>query len=335
LPSNFAETPKNVLERKKEMNKNFNLQLAKYSEWMLARGWSERTQESYHSNVRFFIDYLIKETSVENLNEIDGKTLSGFQNFLYHSETKQGKRLALASQHTKLVSVRSFFHFLYETDALLFDPSAALNLPKKRRGLPKGVMSEQQVELLLLQPDINTALGLRDRAILETLYSSGLRNSELRNLAVYDIDLQQLQLTVRKGKNAKDRLVPLGEIAADFIHEYLISARPKLNASPRKRDLQPDNELLFISKNGLQLTKANLVWIFDKYAKQAALNGHFTPHSLRHSCATHMLRAGADIRYIQELLGHASVATTQIYTKVEVTDLRAVHRQCHPREKVS
>jgi integrase/recombinase XerD len=317
-----------------EKNKNFDLYAAKYSEWMLVRGWSERTQESYQSNVRFFLDYLINETSARNLNEIDGKTLSGFQNFLYHTETRQGRRLALSSQHTKLVSVRSFFHFLYETDVLLFDPSAALNLPKKRRGLPKGVMSEHQVELLLQQPDINTTLGFRDRAILEVLYSSGIRNTELRNLAVYDVDLQQLQLTVRKGKNAKDRIVPLGEIAADFICEYLISARPKLAASPRKRDLQPENERLFISKNGLQLTKANLVWLFEKYVKKAALKAHFTPHSLRHSCATHMLKHGADIRYIQEMLGHASVATTQIYTKVEVTDLRAMHRQCHPREKV-
>jgi len=308
-----------------QKNKSFDLSVAKYCEWMQVLGWSERTQESYKSNVRFFLNYLIKETSVENLNEIDGKTLSGFQTFLYHSETKQGKRLALSSQHNKLVSVRSFFHWLYESGVLLFDLSAALNLPKKQRGLPKGVMSEKEVEQLLGQPDILTALGLRDRTILEVLYSSGIRNTELRNLAVYDIDLKQLQLMVRQGKNAKDRVVPIGEIAADFIHEYLISARPKLNPSQ-------DNDLLFISKNGLQITKANLVWIFNKYVEKAGLEAHFTPHSLRHSCATHMLRAGADIRYIQELLGHASVATTQLYTKVEVADLRAMHRQCHPRE---
>ncbi len=302
----------------------FELQAAKYNEWMQALGWSERTQESYNGNVHFFLNYLLKETSLENLNGIDGKTLSGFQTFLYHSETKQGKRLALSSQHNKLVSVRSFFHWLYESGVLLFDLSAALNLPKKRRGLPKGVMSEQQVEKLLEQPKINTTLGFRDRTILETLYSCGIRNSELRNLAVYDVDLKQLQLMVRKGKNAKDRVVPLGEIAADFIHEYLISARPKLT--------REETEKLFISKNGLQITKANLIWMFKKYVKKAGLQAQYTPHSLRHSCATHMLRAGADIRYIQELLGHASVATTQLYTKVEVADLRAMHRQCHPRE---
>jgi len=307
------------------MNKNFDLYAAKYSEWMQTLGWSERTQESYKSNVRFFLNYLTSETSVETLNGIDGKTLSGFQTFLYHSETKQGKRLALSSQHNKLVSVRSFFHWLYESGVLLFDLSAALNLPKKQRGLPKGVMSEKQVEKLLEQPAINTPLGFRDRTILELLYSSGIRNSELRNLAVYDVDLKQLQLVVRKGKNAKDRVVSIGEIAADFICEYLISARPKLNPSP-------DNDLLFISKNGLQITKANLIWMFEKYVKKAGLENQYTPHSLRHSCATHMLRAGADIRYIQELLGHASVATTQLYTKVEVADLRAMHRQCHPRE---
>ncbi len=310
-------------------NKNFELYLAKYEEWMLTRGWSERTRESYKSNIRFFLDYLINETSVQNLNEIDSKILSGFQTFLYHSETKQGKRLALSSQHTKLVSVRSFFHFLYETDVLLFDPSAALHLPKKRKSLPKGVMSEKQVEKLLNQPDLSTALGFRDRTILETLYSTGIRNTELRNLNIYDVDFNQLQTNIIKGKNAKDRVVPLGEIAADYIHEYLISARPKLN----HRSAIVSNELLFISKNGLQITKANLIWIIAKYVKEADLKQNYTPHSLRHSCATHMLRAGADIRYIQEMLGHASVATTQIYTKVEVTDLRAMHRQCHPRER--
>ncbi len=304
----------------------FELYAAKYSEWMQTLGWSERTQESYKSNVRFFLEYLSGETSIETLNGIDGKTLSGFQTFLYHSETKQGKRLALSSQHNKLVSVRSFFHWLYESGVLLFDLSAALNLPKKRRGLPKGVMSEKQVEQLLEQPDVLTPLGFRDRTILEVLYSSGIRNTELRNLAVYDVDLKQLQLMVRKGKNAKDRVVPIGEIAADFIHEYLISARLKL--------IRQETEKLFISKNGLQITKANLIWMFEKYVKKAQLEAHFTPHSLRHSCATHMLRAGADIRYIQEMLGHASVATTQLYTKVEVADLRAVHRQCHPREKL-
>ncbi len=307
------------------MNKNYSLQLAKYCEWMSVCGWSERTQESYKSYIRFFLNYLVNETDIKKINEIDSKTLSGFQTFLYHSETKQGKRLALSSQHNKLVSVRSFFHWLYESGVLLFDLSAALNLPKKRRGLPKGVMSEKQVEKLLGQPEISTLLGLRDRTILEVLYSSGIRNSELRNLAVYDVDLQQLQLTVRKGKNAKDRVVPIGEIAADFIHEYLLSVWTKLT--------KQETEKLFISKNGLPLTIANLIWMFSKYAKKAMLEGHFTPHSLRHSCATHMLKHGADIRYIQELLGHASVATTQLYTKVEVADLRAVHRQCHPREK--
>jgi len=307
------------------MSKNLEIYQAKFTEWMQVKGWSERTLESYRSNVAFFINFLLAETSVENLLDIDAKILSGFQTFLFHTETKRGKRLSLSSQHTKLVAVRSFFRFLFETDALLFDPSVVLNLPKKRKNLPKGVMSEQQIEKLLQQPDTNTTLGLRDRAILETLYSGGIRNSELRNLNIYDVDFNQLQLSIIKGKNAKGRVVPLGEIAADFIKEYLITARPQLAAE--------NINLLFVSKNGLQLTKANLIWTFEKYVKQASLEAHFTPHSLRHSCATHMLRHGADIRYIQEMLGHASVATTQIYTKVEVSDLRAIHRQCHPRER--
>lgn len=307
------------------MSHKLDIHLARFIEWMKVKGWSERTLESYSSDVKFFLNYLKDETSVVNLLDIDNRSLSGFQSFLFNYQTKKGKRLALSSQHNKLVAVRSFFRFLFETDVLIFDPSAALHLPKKRKSLPKGVMSEKQVEKLLSQPDLSTALGFRDRTILEILYSSGIRNSELRSLTVYDADLNLLQLTIRKGKNAKDRVVPLGEIAANFIKEYLLTFRPKLAMN--------ETELLFISKNGLKITQANLVWIFAKYVKQAGFNTQFTPHSLRHSCATHMLRHGADIRYIQEMLGHASVATTQIYTKVEVTDLRTMHRQCHPREK--
>ena len=222
--------------------------------------------------------------------------------------------------------MRSFFGYLHTTGVLLLDPSTDLVLPKKPKHLPRGVMSEQQVEKLLEQPDVTTPLGFRDRTLLEVLYATGLRNSELRHLALYDLDLPNLRLTVRQGKNAKDRVLPLGEIAADYLKEYLQTGRLELNKNPEQQQL-------FVSKNGKQITQANLVWIIRKYVKQAALSPQFTPHSLRHSCATHMLRGGADLRYVQEMLGHASVETTQIYTQVEVKDLQAMHRKYHPRER--
>ena len=308
------------------MKDKLALHLARFVEWMQAQGWSKRTIESYEANVRFFLDFLSAETSVAGLAEIDSKLLHAYQQYLYNQKLKSGKRLSLSSQHTRLVAVRGFFRFLHHTDVLLFDPSADLVLPKKPKQLPRGVMSEQQVEKLLDQPDVATPLGFRDRTLLEVLYATGIRNTELRNLALYDLDLPNLRLTVRQGKNAKDRVVPLGEIAADYLKEYLQMVRPQLCKSPQQ-------QLLCVSKHGKQITQANLVWIIRKYVKQAGLTG-FTPHSLRHSCATHMLRGGADLRYVQEMLGHASVATTQLYTKVEVKDLQAMHRKCHPRERM-
>jgi integrase/recombinase XerD len=307
------------------MNTHFEIYLARFIEWIKAQGWSERTLESYTADIRSFIDYIVNETTAKFLPEIDAKVLTAFQTWLYHKESKRGKRLSLSSQHTKLVAVRTFFRFLYENDLIITNPSVALSLPKKRKSLPKGVLSEQQIEKLLEQPDTADPIGFRDRTILEVLYATGIRNSELRSLCVYDIDLKELQITVRKGKNAKDRVLPLGEIAADYLAEYFLTVRPKLN-------INETNQLLFISKNGRKITQANLVWIITKYVKKASLKGNITPHSLRHSCATHMLRHGADLRYVQEMLGHSSVATTQIYTRVEVGDLKAIHRRCHPRE---
>jgi integrase/recombinase XerD len=310
------------------MNTHFEIYLARFIEWMKAKGWSERTVSTYTADVRFFIDYLTEEAALTTLPDIDAKTFSQYQTYLYHYKSKQGKkeRLALISQHNRLVSLRSFFHFLYMTDVLTIDLSVYINLPKKRKGLPKGILSEKQVQKLLEVPNKNTLLGFRDRTVLEVLYATGIRNSELRNLMVYDIDLPQLQLTITKGKNAKDRIVPIGEIAAGYLMEYLQIIRPRLVNNN-------DNQLLFISKNGKQITQANLVWLLHKYVKKAKLNINVTPHSLRHSCATHMLKHGADLRYIQEMLGHASVATTQIYTRVEAGDLKRVYRRYHPRER--
>ena len=197
-----------------DTNTNLRLHLARFVEWMQAQGWSNRTIEGYEANVRFFCEFLSAETSVAGIEEIDSKTLHGYQQYLYNQKLKNGKRLSLSTQHKRLVAVRSFFRYLQASDALLFDPSSDLVLPKKPKFLPRGVMSEQQVEQLLEQPDVSTALGFRDRTLIETLYATGVRNSVLRNLAQYDLDLPNLRLTVRQGKNAKDRVVPLGEIAA-------------------------------------------------------------------------------------------------------------------------
>ena len=160
--------------------------------------------------------------------------------------------------------------------------------------------------------------------MLELLYASGIRNTELRNLSIQDIDLEQLQITIRKGKYHKDRVIPMGEVAAYWIERYLKNGRLKLFS-------HLSGNILFISKSGKRITRGNLIWIVAKTARKAGLPDPVTPHSLRHTCATHMLKHGADIRYIQEHLGHASVATTQIYTRVMINDLQQIFMQTHPR----
>lgn len=204
--------------------------LARFTEWMKIRAFSPRTIEGYAADVRFFLNFLHNETSNITITDIDTRTVHSYQTYIFYTETR-GKRLSVSSQHTRLVAVRTFFRFLLENDLVLFNPAASIKLPRKEKRLPAGVMSEKQIEMLLKQPDTKTALGFRDRTILELLYASGIRNTELRSLSIYDINTEQLRLVVRQGKNAKDRMVPLGEIAADYVKEYLQMIRPKLSGN--------------------------------------------------------------------------------------------------------
>lgn len=300
----------------------------RFVEWLKVKGYSQRTIDDYKCYTCQFIKFMERETSVEQLQEVDGDTIYSYQNYLYHSKSNRGKRLSLESQARKLMAIKRLFDFLIEIDVALINPAAGIKLPQtSKKKLPKGVMSEKQVELLLDQVDTSTAIGFRNRTIMEVLYASAIRNSELRRLSVYDVDTEQFKLTVLNGKGSKDRVVPIGEIACNYVREYVKVIRPKLVGD------NADQKLMFVSKHGNEITRANLIWMVNKYAKKCNdIPKGVGPHSFRHSCATHMLRHGADIRYVQKMLGHASVATTQIYTNVDESDLKAVHRRCHPRE---
>ena len=184
----------------------------------------------------------------------------------------------------------------------------------------------REICAILNAPHGDDPLVVRDRAILEMLYSTGIRNAELRNLMLFDVDCGEGQLRIRSGKGKKERSIPLGEWAQTYLERYLKESRPSF-----VRD--PSCNLLFVSIHGKQLSASNLVWIVRKYLKKTKITKDITPHCFRHTCASHMLKGKADLRHIQELLGHASVQTTQIYTKVELSNLKEVHKKCHPREK--
>ncbi len=306
--------------------RKMDLLLARFVEAMAAWNWSKRTIPSYEQNVRVFLDWLDHETDVADLGAVTGETLTSYQTALLSAQKFDGERLAVGTQHTRLTAVKSFFRFLAREGRLLSNPAAQLALPKKRRALPQALLTPKEAIRLLEAPDTKTPMGLRDRAILEVLYATGIRNAELRALTLTDFDPAAGTLSVRGGKGDKDRVVPLGPIASAVLGDYIAQARPRL--AKRTGVLG-----LFVTRNGWSLDTLAVINVVRRAAAAAGIKKPIRPHRLRHACATHMLKGGADIRHIQKLLGHASLQTTQIYTQVEISDLKAVHRRFHPRER--
>jgi integrase/recombinase XerD len=309
-----------------QQRKKMALTLARFVESMQAWNWSGRTIVSYEQNVRYFIDWLAAETDVETLAEVTVDTLASHQTALLSMEKANGERLSVSTQNQRVIALKSFFRYLAEEGKLLADPAASMRHPKQRRRLPQPLLTPKEAIRLLDSIKTSTPLGLRDRAILEVFYATGVRNAELRALQLTDFDPDGETLTVSGGKGNKDRVVPLGPVAAAIVGDYIAQARPKLALKRRVQNL-------FVTKNGLPLDPKLVITIVRRHLKHAGIDKPIRPHRLRHACATHMLKGGADIRYIQKLLGHASLQTTQIYTHVEIGDLKAVHRRFHPREQ--
>lgn len=297
--------------------------LVKFEEYMQSRGFTARTIPDYLHNVKLFLEYL-EGVEVMTVREVDRALVADYQVRLL-DQTHRGKHIGTVTKLRRLSTLRGFFGFLTKSGLVTLDPTADLELPKRPKSLPKNILTKKEMGKLLGLPDLKTPLGIRDRAILEVFYSTGIRASELCNLTLHDIDLAKGELRVNQGKNAKDRVVPLGEVACDYLELYLRNARKKLAPSG-----QP---ILFVTKSGKQFRYTTLSFLITRLGQKAGLPKHIASHNLRHTCASHLLKGKADIRYIQEILGHASLATTQIYTKVEIADLKKVHRHCHPRER--
>ena len=240
------------------------------------------------------------------------------------ARSRQGQSLTLRTQAARLSAVKAFLRFLHSQGYLLLDPAAGVDLPRIHRPLPQ-VLSEEETRALLEAPA--GPLALRDRAILEMLYGTGLRNSELGTLRLTAVDRRRSELRVVEGKNGQSRVVPLGEEALFHLTRYLDELRPQLVAR------QADAGFVFVSRRGRSLARNSIGAVVHQAARRAGLERKVFPHLLRHSCATHMLGRGAGIRHLQLLLGHATLAATQVYTHVEVSDLRQVLLRCHPREQ--
>jgi len=305
-------------------------QVGDYLTHSLASGRSPGTIAYRRVYLGQFLAWL-KERGIEQAPAVTHRVLN---NYLVHLKGRQTaynrprpSPLSVTTLAAEVSVVRSLFAWLAARRVLLFNPAEDLRLGRRGGHLPKTILTVVEMEALLAAPG-KDALGLRNRAILETLYSTGLRRAELCGLDCYDLDTPSGTVMVRSGKGGRDRVVPIGAHALGALRRYLNESRPELVG----RIKEPALFLAAITRRRLNVKTLNL--IVRRHAEDAGLGKRVTPHVLRHTCATHLLQGGADLRHVQAILGHASIATTQIYTRVTVEDLVAVHRRHHPREKL-
>ena len=291
-----------------------------FYDYTLTRGLSSTTARIRERGIDQFIRWS-DERGLRHPAEVTRPILQRYQRHLYLVRQKNGKPLAHTTQLTMLFPLVAFFKWLTREGHILSNPAADLDLPKPPRQLPRHLLSVAEVEHVINQPHTHTLTGLRDRAILEVLYSSGVRRSELVHLKIYEVDVERGTLMVRLGKGRKDRLVPLGERACAWVRRYLLEVRAELLAG--------DSDVLFLTDYGEAFENGRLSDLVVAYMRAGGI-AHGACHAFRHACATHMLEGGADIRFIQAILGHADLSSTQIYTHVAIGKLQAVHALTHP-----
>lgn len=295
---------------------------AAFHEWEAVVGYSPRTIASQRHALGRFIAWA-DERGLTRPQDVTRPILERYQRHVYHYRKHNGAPLSVSAQLGLLLPLQAWFKWLTKQNHILYNPAADLDLPVRPKALPKGLMSVAQVEEVMNGCDVDSAGGLRMRAMLETLYSTGIRRFELAELELCDIDLERGALMVRRGKGAKDRLVPIGERACAWVDKYLREVRPELAT-------RLDDVTLFLDDDGAPFEAGKLG---DRVKRQLTAAGIAHPgacHLFRVACATHMLENGADIRFIQSLLGHAKLDTTQIYTQVSLAKLKEVHNATHP-----
>ncbi len=282
----------------------------------LEDGLSRNTLESYRRDLDKFADWLGQQRGCR----LEAATHADIQGFLAHLVS--GEKAKATSTSRAISSLKRLFRYLLRQNKITVDPTLQIATPKLPRSLPKS-LTEEDVELLLNAPNVETPLGIRDRTMLEVLYASGLRVSELVGLLIMRVSLNEGVVRVM-GKGSKERLVPLGEEALDWVRRYLVEARPALLSGKM-------SDALFVTQRGEAMTRQMFWYLIKKHARKGGLHKPLSPHTLRHAFATHLLNHGADLRVVQMLLGHSDIATTQIYTHVARERLKQLHAKHHPR----
>ena len=300
--------------------------LAKWMEWMLVRRYSARTVDTTRRHVEQFAIWCDTRGLVRP-EEITKPILERYQRFLFHYRKKDGRPLSYSSQAGKLTAIRGLFRWLARQNAILWNPAADLDLPRPEYRLPKHVLTITEIEKVIATPDVRDGLGLRDRAIVETLYATAMRRSELVGLSVYDVDTERQTVRIRRGKGDKERIVPIGERALAWIAKYMDVVRPELVVTAAE-------QALFLTRLGDPFTPDALTDRVRKIVSESEVAKKGACHMFRHTAATLMLEGGADIRYVQQMRGHSKLETTEIYTHVSITKLREVYAATHPAAKL-
>lgn len=291
-------------------------QLADYLHFLrVERGLSENTIKSYQQDLSEAIHFFQKTT--KDISKVDQFLILNYLENLQQEKKSRNTVIRTVS------SLRNFFRYLAQFGVVPDDPMLKVDSPEQSKTLP-DVLSVSEVNKLLSMPNVSKPLGVRDRAMLETLYATGLRVSELVNLRLVDLHLP-MKLIQTVGKGDRERIIPIGDVAIDWITQYLKTTRIDLL---RKRT---NTDFVFLNAHGRRLTRQAIWQMIKKYVKLAGIKRHVTPHTLRHSFATHLLENGADLRIVQELLGHADISTTQIYTHISHKHLTEVYQKFHPR----
>jgi integrase/recombinase XerD len=301
---------------------SFACHLLRFYEWCKIQQYTKATLHTWVAVLRQFTQWSL-DRGVDQPRLVTYPMLTKYQRHLYYYRKANGEPLSTYSQNSKIAPVKSFFRWLTREHYILFNPASELQLPRRQRSLPRAILSVTEIANLLSQTDINDPYGIRDRAIMEVLYSTGIRRMEVVNLKLHDVDFSLGTVFIYQGKGQKDRVVPIGDRALAWVKKYQDNVRPELM-------IGEDDYTLFLNQYGEKMSMDALSRRVRVYMKAADIDKPGSCHLFRHSMATHMLENGADIRYIQELLGHAKLDTTQIYTQVSIKKLKAIHEATHP-----
>jgi integrase/recombinase XerD len=301
--------------------------MLRFSQWQRERAFSERTVENREASLRIFFAWCA-ERGLTRPQEITRPILERYQRHLYFYRKTDGEPLSSRSQHVRMAAIRALFKWLARQNHILYNPASDLDLPRMEKRLPRHVLNATEVEAVMALADLSTPLGIRDRAMLETFYSTGIRRMELINLHVHDIDAGRGVMMVRQGKGKKDRVIPIGERALAWIGKYLQEVRPAFACGA-------DDGTLFLTTLGEAFVAGRMTQLVRGYVAAADLGKSGSCHLFRHTMATLMLEGGADIRFIQAMLGHAELSTTEIYTQVSIRMLKQVHAATHPGRPIT